>query len=177
MLRATVVLCVSPTARRFIWNFFRLEAEHLSNVGEFRAVRDISLQPIKLLPKDEAEEEGDILSALPSVPQVSQQVVPTSSNSNSHSASIKSLAVNRSPNAQSPMVTSSCSVMIENPPTEMLTAAANQLELTIASEEASRREVKNSTKTLNKAADEIELIATNQHDVEADLQLTTDSTL
>ncbi|CBY40785.1 unnamed protein product [Oikopleura dioica] len=29
--------------RRFIWNFFRLENEHLNNVGEFRAVREISL--------------------------------------------------------------------------------------------------------------------------------------
>lgn len=32
--------------RRFIWNFFRLENEHLNNVGEFRAVRDISIKPI-----------------------------------------------------------------------------------------------------------------------------------
>ncbi|CAF3333525.1 unnamed protein product [Rotaria socialis] len=30
--------------RRFIWNFFRLENEHLNNCGEFRAVRDISIQ-------------------------------------------------------------------------------------------------------------------------------------
>ena len=34
--------------RRFIWNFFRLENEHLNNCGEFRAVRDISLAPLKL---------------------------------------------------------------------------------------------------------------------------------
>jgi xenotropic and polytropic murine leukemia virus receptor xpr1, putative (fragment) len=32
--------------RRFIWNFFRLENEHLNNCGEFRAVRDISIAPI-----------------------------------------------------------------------------------------------------------------------------------
>ena len=32
--------------RRFIWNFFRLENEHLNNVGEFRAVRDISIKKI-----------------------------------------------------------------------------------------------------------------------------------
>lgn len=31
--------------RRFIWNFFRLENEHLNNCGEFRAVRDISIRP------------------------------------------------------------------------------------------------------------------------------------
>jgi hypothetical protein len=33
--------------RRFFWNFFRLENEHLNNCGEFRAVRDISIAPIK----------------------------------------------------------------------------------------------------------------------------------
>lgn len=32
--------------RRFIWNFFRLENEHLNNCGNFRAVRDISVAPI-----------------------------------------------------------------------------------------------------------------------------------
>ncbi|XP_048415006.1 xenotropic and polytropic retrovirus receptor 1 homolog [Stegostoma tigrinum] len=31
--------------RRFVWNFFRLENEHLNNCGEFRAVRDISIMP------------------------------------------------------------------------------------------------------------------------------------
>ena len=33
--------------RRFVWNFFRLENEHLNNCGEFRAVRDISMAPLK----------------------------------------------------------------------------------------------------------------------------------
>ena len=33
--------------RRFIWNFFRLENEHLNNCGEFRAVRDISINPLR----------------------------------------------------------------------------------------------------------------------------------
>ena len=33
--------------RRFVWNFFRLENEHLNNCGEFRAVRDISVAPLK----------------------------------------------------------------------------------------------------------------------------------
>jgi xenotropic and polytropic retrovirus receptor 1 len=32
--------------RRFVWNFFRLENEHLNNVGQFRAVRDISIAPL-----------------------------------------------------------------------------------------------------------------------------------
>ena len=34
--------------RRFIWNFFRLENEHLNNCGQFRAVRDISVSPIQI---------------------------------------------------------------------------------------------------------------------------------
>jgi hypothetical protein len=29
-----------------VWNFFRLENEHLNNCGEFRAVRDISVMPM-----------------------------------------------------------------------------------------------------------------------------------
>lgn len=37
--------CVCST-RRFVWNFFRLENEHLNNCGEFRAVRDISVAPL-----------------------------------------------------------------------------------------------------------------------------------
>jgi hypothetical protein len=28
-----------------VWNFFRLENEHLNNCGQFRAVRDISFMP------------------------------------------------------------------------------------------------------------------------------------
>ncbi|XP_059799739.1 xenotropic and polytropic retrovirus receptor 1 homolog isoform X1 [Hypanus sabinus] len=32
--------------RRFVWNFFRLENEHLNNCGQFRAVRDISIIPL-----------------------------------------------------------------------------------------------------------------------------------
>lgn len=32
--------------RRFVWNFFRLENEHINNCGKFRAVRDISVIPI-----------------------------------------------------------------------------------------------------------------------------------
>lgn len=29
-----------------MWNFFRLENEHINNCGKFRAVRDISIAPI-----------------------------------------------------------------------------------------------------------------------------------
>ena len=53
--------------RRFVWNFFRLENEHLNNCGEFRAVRniagvsvgkraDVNLRP--LLPADLDQEDG-----------------------------------------------------------------------------------------------------------------------
>ncbi len=49
--------------RRFVWNFFRLENEHLNNCGQFRAVRDISIAPIDandqaLLEKMMDEEDG-----------------------------------------------------------------------------------------------------------------------
>ena len=37
---------MSTFSRRFVWNFFRLENEHLNNCGNFRAVRDISITPI-----------------------------------------------------------------------------------------------------------------------------------
>lgn len=37
---------VINTHRRFVWNFFRLENEHLNNCGKFRAVRDICIAPI-----------------------------------------------------------------------------------------------------------------------------------
>jgi hypothetical protein len=36
----------SEVFRRFVWNFFRLENEHLYNCGRFRAVRDISVAPL-----------------------------------------------------------------------------------------------------------------------------------
>lgn len=43
-----MVTILSPLEvfRRFMWNFFRLENEHLNNCGKFRAVRDISVAPI-----------------------------------------------------------------------------------------------------------------------------------
>ncbi|KAK2159064.1 hypothetical protein LSH36_159g04020 [Paralvinella palmiformis] len=40
------VLASFEVFRRFIWNYFRLENEHLNNCGQFRAVRDISIAPI-----------------------------------------------------------------------------------------------------------------------------------
>lgn len=43
-----MVTLLSPLEvfRRFIWNYFRLENEHLNNCGKFRAVRDISVAPM-----------------------------------------------------------------------------------------------------------------------------------
>ncbi|KAB0796916.1 hypothetical protein PPYR_10977 [Photinus pyralis] len=40
------ILAPLEVFRRFIWNYFRLENEHLNNCGKFRAVRDISVAPI-----------------------------------------------------------------------------------------------------------------------------------
>ncbi|XP_023340360.1 xenotropic and polytropic retrovirus receptor 1 [Eurytemora carolleeae] len=42
----TTVFACLEVVRRFIWNFFRLENEHLNNCGKFRAVRDISVAPL-----------------------------------------------------------------------------------------------------------------------------------
>ncbi|XP_041370667.1 xenotropic and polytropic retrovirus receptor 1-like isoform X2 [Gigantopelta aegis] len=42
----TTLMSCAEVFRRFIWNFFRLENEHLNNCGQFRAVRDISIGPV-----------------------------------------------------------------------------------------------------------------------------------
>ncbi|XP_018335489.1 xenotropic and polytropic retrovirus receptor 1 [Agrilus planipennis] len=42
----TSIMAPLEVFRRFVWNFFRLENEHLNNCGKFRAVRDISVAPI-----------------------------------------------------------------------------------------------------------------------------------
>ncbi|VDP74710.1 unnamed protein product [Echinostoma caproni] len=44
------ILYAAEVIRRFIWNFFRLENEHLNNCGEFRAVRDIFITPLPKRP-------------------------------------------------------------------------------------------------------------------------------
>lgn len=41
------ILPIFSCYRRIIWNFFRLENEHLNNCGNFRAVRDIGIAPIR----------------------------------------------------------------------------------------------------------------------------------
>ncbi len=50
------ILAILEVFRRFVWNFFRLENEHVNNVGEFRAVRDISIHPVDLSKVDAADE-------------------------------------------------------------------------------------------------------------------------
>ncbi|GAB6031448.1 hypothetical protein CHUAL_009219 [Chamberlinius hualienensis] len=57
------ILAPLEVFRRFVWNFFRLENEHLNNCGKFRAVRDISVAPIdssdqKLIIKMMDDEDG-----------------------------------------------------------------------------------------------------------------------
>lgn len=43
----TTIVMFAEVTRRIIWNFFRLENEHLNNCGNFRAVRDIGIAPIR----------------------------------------------------------------------------------------------------------------------------------
>jgi len=45
------LICFSEIARRFFWNFLRLENEHLYNCGQFRATRDIFIT--RLDPQEE----------------------------------------------------------------------------------------------------------------------------
>jgi hypothetical protein len=64
MLNADLLNCIiAPLEvfRRFIWNFLRLENEHVNNCGQFRAVRDISVKPIQ---------KGDLDSLLSKMDQL-----------------------------------------------------------------------------------------------------------
>ena len=40
---AKIVLAVVEVFRRFVWNFFRLENEHLNNCGRYRATKEIAV--------------------------------------------------------------------------------------------------------------------------------------
>eukprot|EP00731_Ephydatia_muelleri_P024814 Em0016g1085a len=51
----TTILALMETFRRIVWNFFRLENEHLNNCDQYRVVRDISIRPMNI---QEAEQEG-----------------------------------------------------------------------------------------------------------------------
>ena len=52
------VLAMMEVFRRFVWNFFRVENEHLNNCGDFRVVRDISIHPINPTEVVLDDEEG-----------------------------------------------------------------------------------------------------------------------
>ncbi|XP_040570423.1 solute carrier family 53 member 1 [Lepeophtheirus salmonis] len=54
----TSILAPLEVFRRFVWNFFRLENEHLNNCGKFRAVRDISVTPM------DASDQSQILKMM-----------------------------------------------------------------------------------------------------------------
>ena len=58
------LLAVAEIFRRFVWNFFRVENEHLNNCGDFRAVRDISIHPINPAELLGGEEEEGIEPAM-----------------------------------------------------------------------------------------------------------------
>ncbi|XP_063729552.1 xenotropic and polytropic retrovirus receptor 1 homolog [Symsagittifera roscoffensis] len=69
--------------RRFIWNYFRLENEHLNNCGQFRATRDISIAPME-------EDHQTLLCSMMDDPEIvinkrtpvyskSREALPTSS--------------------------------------------------------------------------------------------------
>ena len=57
------VLSALEVGRRFVWNFFRLENEHLNNCGQFRVIRDISVHVIDLkdlmLNEDNEKEDSE----------------------------------------------------------------------------------------------------------------------
>ncbi|KAI3908257.1 hypothetical protein MKX01_027279 [Papaver californicum] len=52
----TIVACLE-TLRRGIWNFFRLENEHLNNVGQFRAFKSVPL-PFNYYDEDSNKDEN-----------------------------------------------------------------------------------------------------------------------
>jgi hypothetical protein len=64
MIHADLLTCIMAPLevfRRFIWNYLRLENEHVNNCGQFRAVRDISVKPIR---------KGDLESLLAKMDQL-----------------------------------------------------------------------------------------------------------
>lgn len=52
------ILAIMEVFRRFIWNYFRLENEHLNNCGQFRVVRDIAIYPLNPSEVNLNDEEG-----------------------------------------------------------------------------------------------------------------------
>ncbi|OMO71881.1 hypothetical protein COLO4_27988 [Corchorus olitorius] len=55
MAITTVISCLE-IIRRGIWNFFRIENEHLNNVGKYRAFKSV---PLPFNYDDEDSKKGD----------------------------------------------------------------------------------------------------------------------
>ncbi|KAG0226777.1 hypothetical protein BGW42_003429 [Actinomortierella wolfii] len=51
-------LALLEMLRRWVWNFFRLENEHINNVGQFRAIKDIPL-PFHIRVRGDSDEEDE----------------------------------------------------------------------------------------------------------------------
>lgn len=59
------ILAPLEVFRRFVWNYFRLENEHLNNCGRFRAVRDISVAPMDTSDQVSVTRIGEISNLFP----------------------------------------------------------------------------------------------------------------
>ncbi|KAF9433619.1 hypothetical protein BGZ76_009203 [Entomortierella beljakovae] len=53
------ILALLEVLRRWMWNFFRLENEHLNNCGQFRAIKDIPL-PFHIRVENDSERRRDM---------------------------------------------------------------------------------------------------------------------
>uniref|UniRef100_A0A915J2Z4 EXS domain-containing protein n=1 Tax=Romanomermis culicivorax TaxID=13658 RepID=A0A915J2Z4_ROMCU len=102
--RLLLITSILECVRRFIWNFFRLENEHATNCGKFRATLDINIKsmPAKRSPSPQAKKQDAQGGATTAV--VKQEVEkaapasplpppPTSSDAGLFHASLKPPAV------------------------------------------------------------------------------------
>jgi len=76
--------------RRFVWNFFRLENEHLNNCGQFRAVRDISIAPMnsndQALLEQMMDDEDGVINRRRPVDRKYRTVAASNRSANYHTA-------------------------------------------------------------------------------------------
>lgn len=73
-MEADTLLCITAPLemfRRWMWNYFRLENEHLNNCGQFRAVRDISVKPMRA-----GEDAEDLVAIMDAPDGVSHRGTP-----------------------------------------------------------------------------------------------------
>ncbi|KAI1311892.1 hypothetical protein EDD11_003293 [Mortierella claussenii] len=59
VMALSFILATVEVLRRWMWNFFRLENEHLNNCGQFRAIKDIPLPFHIRVEGDSDDEEND----------------------------------------------------------------------------------------------------------------------